>query len=123
MVDAKSGSFRAEMTVAVKQVRWDRVTERDVVEQVFVRVVCWEDVAEQVARLTQGSVVWVRGQLTQQEVTDSQGRKDRKTKVRGLVVSVVRTPDPANGQGKPTVDPAQQDDKKGSDNHQGEDKK
>lgn len=94
LVDAKSGSFRAEMTVAVKQVRWDRVTERDVVEQVFVRVVCWEDVAEQVARLTTGSVVWVRGQLTQQEVTDSQGRKDRKTKVRGLVVSVVRTPDP-----------------------------
>jgi single-stranded DNA-binding protein len=60
----------------------------------FARVVCWEDVAEQAAKLSKGCVVHVKGQLTQQEITDSQGRKDRKTKVRALVVSVIRTPEP-----------------------------
>lgn len=90
--DLPSGALRAEFTVAVKGVRWDRATGCDVMESVFVRVVCWEDCAEGVARISKGTAVHVRGQLTQQEVTDSAGRKDRKTKVRGLVVSVVRTP-------------------------------
>ncbi|MGH7743273.1 MAG: single-stranded DNA-binding protein [Candidatus Dormibacteria bacterium] len=90
--DLKSGALLVEFTVAVKGVRWDREAQCDVIESVFVRVQAWEDVAEVVAPLAKGTVVVVRGQLTQQEVTDSAGRKDRKTRVRALVVDVVRTP-------------------------------
>lgn len=89
--DLASGALRAEFTIAVKSIRWDRASGCDVIDQVFPRIVAWEDVAEQAAKLIKGSVVHVRGQITQQEVTKD-GKTDRKTKVRALVVSVVRTP-------------------------------
>lgn len=91
--DARGGTFCAEFTVAIKSVRFDRAVGADVMDQVFVRCIAWEDVAEQVTALVhQGSVVLVTGQLTQQEITGKDGRKERKTKVQALSVQVVRTP-------------------------------
>jgi single-stranded DNA-binding protein len=89
--DTQSGAFCAEVTVACKSVRYDRVAGVDVIDQVFARVIAWEDTAEVLARLVAGTVVLVTGQLTQQAVTRD-GHTERKTKVRALVVQVVRTP-------------------------------
>lgn len=89
--DAANGALCAEFTLASKGVRFDRRQNADVIDQVFVRVVAWEDAAEVVARIGKGAVVLVTGQITQQEV-EKNGRKERKTKVRALTVQVVRTP-------------------------------
>lgn len=90
--ETPSGCLVTEMTVAVKQVRWDREAGCDVIEQVFLAVVGWEDVAATMRGLCQGTVVHVTGQLTQQEITDADGKKNRKTKIRAWVVDVIRTP-------------------------------
>lgn len=90
--DLKSGALLVEFTVAVKGVHWDRESRCDVIESTFIRCQAWEDVAELVAPLTKGVVVHVRGQLTQHEVTGRDGKTDRKTRVRALVVNVIRTP-------------------------------
>jgi len=89
--DAANGALCAEFTLASKGVRYDRRQNADVIDQVFVRVVAWEDAAEVVARIGKGTVVLVIGQITQQEV-EKNGRKESKTKVRALTVQVVRTP-------------------------------
>lgn len=81
----------AEFTVASKRVRFNASTRTDEIDQVFISCMAWEDAAEQVARLGQGAVVLVEGQLTQMEV-ERNGKKERKTKVQALVVQVVRTP-------------------------------
>lgn len=94
MFDTRNGGLGAEFTVAVKSVRFDRATGRDVIDQVFIRCQAWEDTAGQVGVLPAGTVVMVTGQLTQQEV-EINGRKERKTKVRALKVDVIRTPPPA----------------------------
>jgi single-strand DNA-binding protein len=86
------GAVLAPFTVVVKGVRWDREAGCDVIEQVFISCIAWEDVAEDMSQWVKGTVVHVRGQLTQQEITTPDGKKERKTKVRALVVSLVRTP-------------------------------
>jgi single-stranded DNA-binding protein len=86
------GAVLAPFTVAIKGVRWDRAAGCDVMEQVFVSCLAWEDVAEGMFQWIKGTVVHVRGQLTQQEITTPDGKKERKTKVRALVVSLIRTP-------------------------------
>lgn len=92
MTDTRSGALMAEMTVAVKGIRWDKESGCDVIDTAFLRIVCWEDVAEVVGALSKGTIVHVRGRLTQQEITTPAGKIDRKTKIQGLVVSVVRSP-------------------------------
>ena len=87
----RSGALRVDFTVAVKGVRWDRAAGCDVIEQVFIACNAWENVAEQAVPLCMGTVVHVTGQLTQEEI-EKDGKKDRKTKVRVLVLSTVRTP-------------------------------
>lgn len=87
----QGGAVLAPFTVAVKGVRWDRDAGCDTIEQAFIACVAWEDVAEEMSRWVKGSTVHVRGQLTQQEVTTG-GKTERKTKVRALVVSLIRTP-------------------------------
>lgn len=90
--DARNGALCAEFTVACKSVRYDRAAGSDVIDQVFIRVIAWEDVAEVVAGLGQGTVVVVNGRLSQQEIEGKDGRKERKTKVEAMTVQVVRTP-------------------------------
>lgn len=92
LVDARGGSLRADFTVVVNNVRYDRSLGSPMLEPVFIRCVAWEDTAEVVARLGKGAVVLVTGQLTQQETTGRDGTKERKTKVQALTVQVVRTP-------------------------------
>lgn len=92
MRDTQGGALMTEFTVVVKGVRWDARAECDVIEQVWVGCVAFEDTARVVGVLSQGTVVYLVGQITQQEVDLGEGRKDRKTKVRALVVDVVRTP-------------------------------
>jgi hypothetical protein len=94
LADVGAGSLRADFTVAVPNVRYDRRTNTDVIDTAFIRVVSWEKPAEVAAALHRGCVVWVRGELTQEEVTDPRGRKERKTKVRAAVVSVIRVAEP-----------------------------
>jgi single-stranded DNA-binding protein len=84
-------SLRVDFTLAVPGVRYDRRTESTVVDEVFVRVQAWEDLAEQVLPYDKGSYVHVVGELTQQEVTDARGRKDRKTRIRAMVITKVRS--------------------------------
>lgn len=91
LFDGRSGSLRAEFTVVNNTVRYDR-SLGPVLDPLFVRVIAWEDAAEVAARLGKGTVVLVTGQLTQQEVTDRAGKRDRKTKVQALTVQVVKTP-------------------------------
>jgi single-strand DNA-binding protein len=88
----QGGAVLAPFTVAVKGVRWDRDSGCDVIETAFIACIAWEDVAEEMSRWIKGTAVHVRGQLTQQEVTTG-GKTERKTKVRALVVSLIRTPD------------------------------
>jgi single-stranded DNA-binding protein len=92
MRDTARGALMTEFTVVVKGVRWDPKAECDVIEQVWVGCVAFEDVARAVGLLGKGTVVHVTGEITQQEVDLGDGKKDRKTKVRALVVSTVRTP-------------------------------
>lgn len=94
LADVGASSLRADFTVAVPNVRYDRRTNTDVIDTAFIRVVSWEKPAEVAAALHRGCVVWVRGELTQEEVTDPRGRKERKTKVRAAVVSVIRVAEP-----------------------------
>jgi single-stranded DNA-binding protein len=88
---AGTGAVLAPFTVVVKGVRWDREAGCDVIEHAFISCIAWEDVAEEMSRWIKGTAVHVRGQLTQQEVTIG-NRTERKTKVRALVVSLIRTP-------------------------------
>lgn len=92
MRDTHRGALMTEFTVVVKGVRWDPQGECDVIEQAWVGCVAFEDVARAVGVLGQGTVVHVTGEITQQEVELPNGKKDRKTKVRALVVNVVRAP-------------------------------
>jgi single-stranded DNA-binding protein len=91
LTDTPAGALRAEATVILKDVRYDRATNTDVVETAFVRVSAWEDAAETLGPLSKGTVVHILGQLTQQEVREG-GKTDRKTRIRALVVDVVRRP-------------------------------
>lgn len=92
MRDTRNGALMTEFVVVVKGVRWDPKAECDTIEQTWIGCVAFEDTAREVGVLGKGTVVHVRGQLTQQEVELGDGKKDRKTKVRALVVSVIRTP-------------------------------
>lgn len=94
LIDTPSGALRAEATVILKDVRYDRRTNADVVETSFIRLTAWEDIAEALGVLAQGTVVHITGQLTQQEVRGRDGKADRKTRVRVLVLNVIRTPRP-----------------------------
>lgn len=91
LVDLRSGSLRADFTLAVKSVRYDRESGCDTIDSCFISCQAWESSAELIAALHKGCVVMVVGQLTQQE-TDKDGRKERKTKVRVLTVSPIRIP-------------------------------
>jgi single-stranded DNA-binding protein len=96
LVDAGASSIRCDFTLAVPNVRYDRRTNTDVIDTAFIRVVSWEKPAEVAAVLHKGCVVHVRGELTQEEVTDARGRKERKTKVRAATVAAIRiAPPPA----------------------------
>jgi single-strand DNA-binding protein len=92
LFDARSGALRAEFTLVVSNVRYDPRSGGPMIEPVFIRCIAWETTAEVVGPLSKGTVVMIQGQLTQQEVTDNAGRKERKTKVQALTVQVIRTP-------------------------------
>lgn len=84
--------IRADFTLAVKGVRWDRDSGVDVIESVFIACQAWETAAAAAALLHKGCVVQVTGQLTQQEVEGAGGKKERKTRVRVLTLIPVRVP-------------------------------
>lgn len=100
--DVGERAVRATLTVIVKHVRYDRRTEADIVETVFVRVQAWEDVAELVTPWQKGAFVHIVGELTQQEVEVSRGKKERKTHVRAMVATLVRTPP------RPRIEPGEE---------------
>lgn len=89
--DGRDPGLFTYFTLAVASTRWDHHGKRRVIEDNFFSIIASEDVAEVVTRIRQGSAVHVVGELTQQEV-EKAGRKERKTKVRALVITILRTP-------------------------------
>lgn len=96
--DVGTDLIRSEFTLAVPSVRYDRRAGADTIETAFIRIVAWEVPAEVAVGLHKGCSAWVRGELVQQEVETTRGRKERKTSVRAVVINPLRitrnTPNP-----------------------------
>lgn len=95
LADVGTDLIRAEFTLAVPSVRYDRRTNTDVVETAFIRVVAWEEPAAAAVRLHKGCSAHIRGELVQQEVETARGRKERKTSVRAVIITPLRITQPA----------------------------
>ena len=96
----------AEFTIITSSVRFDRRTETDVVDKSFIRCQAWEDLAGVVAGWELGAFVHVVGELTQQEITTPAGKTDRKTRVRVMAPTLVRSPARSRPVPEPTEAPA-----------------
>lgn len=85
-----SGTALCRFTVGVKEAHWTR-EKGDHVLTHWISVQAWGELGESVAdRYRRGDELHVVGQLTQEEVQGAGDKKDRKTRVRALVVTGVR---------------------------------
>lgn len=87
-----SGFPVMNLTVAVNEPEWSSQEKKQVVHTTYVAVSLGGSIAEDTAEkdLQKGDEVYVLGRLTQREVEKSDGSKERKTRVQGAVISVVR---------------------------------
>jgi len=86
------GAAVMNLQLAVNGARYDSDTRTQVVDTTYVTVELWGSLAEDTAEqeLSKGCEVHVLGTLTQQERVKRDGTKESKTRVRGMVVNVVR---------------------------------
>lgn len=79
------------LTVAVNGARYDGATRQQVVTTEYISVIAFGTVAEQIVELGlgRGDTIVVEGELSQQEIEDADGKKDRKTRVQAWSVRVV----------------------------------
>jgi single stranded DNA-binding protein len=85
-----SGTSLCRFTLAVRDAHWTRDRGEHVVTH-WISVQAWGDLADAVAdRYRRGDELHVVGQLVQEEVPAAGGKKDKKTRVRALVVTGVR---------------------------------
>ena len=83
-----------EMTVAVNGTRYDSQSRSQVVKTTFVSVQVWGHRGEEVMekyQLAKGDEVYVLGELDQYEQEKADGTKERKTRVTGLLLDVLRS--------------------------------
>lgn len=87
-----SGACRVEFTVAVNDTKYSAEAGTHVVVTAFIRVVVWAEQAEALmeAELGRGDTVLVIGKLEQQELDKGDGKKERKTGVTAVTVTIVR---------------------------------
>lgn len=97
-----SGTALCKFTLAVRDAHWTREGGDHVVTH-WISVLAWHELAESVAeRYRRGDELHVVGQLVQEEVPAAGGKKEKKTRVRALVVTGVRK----GAQGDPNnIDP------------------
>ena len=86
------GAAVLNMTVAVNGTRYDGDARQQVVTTSYISVEAWGSLAEESAELdiTKGTEVHVIGELTQRTTEKSDGSKESKTRVKALVINVVR---------------------------------
>lgn len=83
-----------EFSVAVNGTRYDAQTRQQAVKTTFVSVQVWGLQAEEIMSkyaLGQGDEVYVLGELDQREIEKKDGTKERKTRVTGFHIVVLRS--------------------------------
>ena len=72
-------------------------------EPIFIRVTCWEKVAEAVGNMRKGQSVLAQGRFSQESYTDKEGRDVQKTGMTAFKVQSMTWPDDST-QHAPTPD-------------------
>ena len=87
----ESGAAVLNLTVAVNGTRYDSQARQQVVTTSYISVEAWGSLAEEFTELdvSKGSEVHVIGELTQRTVGEGD-KKESKTRVRAMVLNVVR---------------------------------
>lgn len=87
-----SGAPVLNMSVAVNGARYDGQKREQVVTTEYIAVEIWGSYAEEVAEMAipKGSEVYVLGELTHTEREKRDGTKESKTRVKAMLVNVVR---------------------------------
>lgn len=67
----------------MSEVEWDPQSRQEVVATSFIRLQMWGGMAEQLMELDpgKGTKLWVNGKLDQSEWEDSEGKKEKRTRV------------------------------------------
>lgn len=88
----ESGAMVANLSVAVNGTRFDAGTGQQEVTTAYIAVEAWGSLAEEIGTLdiTQGTEVYVLGELVQQTREKRGGGSESKTRVKAMMVSVVR---------------------------------
>lgn len=88
----QSGAVTWFATIAVNGTRYDTETRGQVVKTTYVALSAFGWLAEQLTEgaYERGDELHVLGELDQYEIEKEDGKKDRKTRVRPLVVNVTR---------------------------------
>ena len=80
----RGGTAYASCTLAVSGARWDAELKKEIVATQFIRLQLWGGMAEQLMEMdpAKGEKLYVVGELDQSEYEDSDGKKQKHTRVR-----------------------------------------
>ena len=85
-----TGSGKAVCNISVAQ---DVYKGQGKKEPIFIRVTCWDKVAEAVGEMRKGQPVMVQGRLSQENYTDKDDKKVQKTGITAFKVQSMTWPD------------------------------